>query len=46
MKKSQKKMENFFQEIIILKFSEGLNRYFNVEYIVRKSKIEESHELN
>jgi len=24
---------------------EGLNRYFNVEYIVRKSKISESHEL-
>ena len=25
---------------------EGLNRYFNVEYIVRKSEIDESHELN
>ena len=25
---------------------EGLNRYFNVEYIVRKSNISESHELN
>ena len=25
---------------------EGLNRYFNVEYIVRKSNVEESHELN
>lgn len=25
---------------------EGLNRYFNVEYIVRKSNIDESHELN
>ena len=25
---------------------EGLNRYFNVEYIVRKSNINESHKLN
>jgi len=25
---------------------EGLNKYFNVEYIVRKSNINESHELN
>ena len=25
---------------------EGLNRYFNVEYIVRKSNISESHKLN
>ena len=25
---------------------EGLNKYFNVEYIVRKSNVEESHELN
>ena len=25
---------------------EGLNRYFKVEYIVRKSEINESHELN
>ena len=25
---------------------EGLNRYFNVEYIVRKSNIRESHKLN
>ena len=25
---------------------EGLNKYFNVEYIVRKSNIKESHELN
>ena len=25
---------------------EGLNRYFNVEYIVRKSEVNESHELN
>ena len=25
---------------------EGLNKYFNVEYIVRKSSINESHELN
>ena len=25
---------------------EGLNRYFKVKYIVRKSKINEHHELN
>ena len=25
---------------------EGLNRYFKVEYIVRKSEVNESHELN
>ena len=25
---------------------EGLNRFFNVEYIVRKSDVDESHELN
>ena len=25
---------------------EGLNRYFKVEYIVRKSEVKESHDLN
>ena len=38
---------NFFSRNYNFKIlPEGLNRYFNVEYIVRKSNINESHELN
>ena len=44
--KVSKKDGKFFSRNYNFKIlPEGLNRYFNVEYIVRKSKIEESHEL-
>tara|TARA_B100000886_G_scaffold339341_1_gene304521 strand:+ start:721 stop:1761 length:1041 start_codon:yes stop_codon:yes gene_type:complete len=44
--KVSKKDGKFFSRNYNFKIlPEGLNRYFNVEYIVRKSKISESHEL-
>ena len=44
--KVSKKDGKFFSRNYNFKIlPEGLNRYFNVEYIVRKSKIKESHEL-
>ena len=47
MKKFQKKMVNFFSRNYNFKIlPEGLNRYFNVEYIVRKSNVREHHKLN
>jgi len=44
--KVSKKNKKFFSRNYNFKLlPEGLNKYFNVEYIVRKSNIEESHEL-
>ena len=45
--KVSKQSGKFFSRNYNLKIlPEGLNKYFNVEYIVRKSNIDESHELN
>ena len=45
--KVSKKNNKFFSRNYNFKIlPEGLNRYFNIEYIVRKSEIDESHELN
>ena len=45
--KVSKKNGKFFSRNYNFKIlPEGLNKYFNVEYIVRRSNIDESHELN
>ena len=45
--KVSKKNNKFFSRNYNFKIlPEGLNKYFNVEYIVRKSNINESHKLN
>ena len=42
--KVSKENGKFFSRNYNFKFFRGLNRYFKVKYIVRKSKINEHHE--
>ena len=45
--KISKQNGKFFSRNYILKrIPEGLNNYFNVEFIARKSNLNENHELN
>ena len=45
--KVSRKDQKFFSRNYNFKIlPEGLGKYFNVEYIVRKSEVNESHELN
>ena len=43
---SEKNSKFFCRNFNFKILPEGLNKYFNVEYIARKSKIDENHELN